>query len=94
MTEFEFTYGRQAFSAAYAGYHCVTLNLLVSSLKCSLWLLSLLTELLDRTRLIVAPATVQLFYVGWITPNIWVSNLNCWLALPTESLEYNTLMGV
>ena len=49
-------------------------------------------------------ATLRADYVGylyfenyWITPHIWVSNLNgslsC-LALPTELLRYTTLMGV
>ena len=49
-------------------------------------------------------ATLSAAYVGylhllnhWVTQHIWVSNLKgslCWLALPTESLGYTTLMGV
>ena len=48
-------------------------------------------------------ATLSADYVGnlhfqnhWVTPHIWVSNLKGslnWLALPTESLGYTTLMG-
>ena len=37
------------------------------------------------------------FEIYWLTPHIWVSNLNgslCWLALPTELLGYTRLMGV
>ena len=69
ITELHYTCGCQPLVNAYL-YQlylqklCVTLNLLVSSLKCSLWLLGLLTESLDHTRLMVAPATVQLMLAG------------------------------
>ena len=48
----------------YLENHLVTLHLLVSSLKCRLWLLGLLTELLDHTTLLGAPPTVQLMFVS------------------------------
>ena len=48
----------------YLRNHWVTLHLLVSSLKCSLSFLGLLTESLDQTRLMVAPPTVHLMLAG------------------------------
>ena len=48
----------------YLRNHWVTLHLLVSSLKCRLSFLGLLTESLDHTRLMVAPPTVHLMLAG------------------------------
>ena len=69
ITELHYTCGCQPLVNAYLYQlylrnHCVTLNLMVSSLKCSLWSLGLLTESLDHTRLMVALATVQLMLAG------------------------------
>ena len=48
----------------YLRNHWVTLHLLVSSLKCRLSFLGLLTESLDQTRVMVAPRTVHLMLAG------------------------------
>ena len=69
MTELLYTYGCPTLIEAYfyelfLRNHWVTLHLLVSSLKCSLWLLGLLTESLDHTTLLGAPPTVQLMFVS------------------------------
>ena len=69
MTELLYTYGCPTLIEAYfyelfLRNHWVTLHLLVSSLKCSLWLLGLLIESLDHTTLLGAPPTVQLMFVS------------------------------
>ena len=48
----------------YLRNHWVTLHLLVSSLKCSLSFLGLLTESLDQTRLMIAPPTEHVMLTG------------------------------
>ena len=69
ITELHCTYGCPNLNKAYdyepyLQNHWVTLHLLVSSLKCSLLLLGLLTESLDHTRLMGAPPKVQLMLVS------------------------------
>ena len=63
ITGLHHTYGCTTFSAHYLGKlylqnHWDTLYLLVSSLKCNLRFLGLVTESQDYTRLIVAPPKV------------------------------------
>ena len=63
ITELKYTYGCPTLVEACVYYlyfqnQLVTLNLLVSSPKCSVWLLGLLTELLDYSRLMDAPPKI------------------------------------
>ena len=69
ITGAHYTYGSGTLSAGYVGYlflgnHRAFLYLWVSSLKCSLLLLGLVTESLDHTRLIGAPPKVQPMFVS------------------------------
>ena len=69
ITGLHYTYGCATLSAGYVGYlflqnHQALLYLWVSSLKCSLLLLGLVTESLDHTRLIGAPPKVQAMFVS------------------------------
>ena len=65
MTELSYTSGCPPyFYELFLRNHWVTLHLLVSILKCSLWFLGLLIESLDHTTLLGAPPTVQLMFVS------------------------------
>ena len=79
ITGLHYTYGCATLGAAYVGYfflqnHRALLYLWVSSLKCSLLLLGLVTESLDHTRLIGAQPKVQPMFV---TSTYGISELHC-----------------
>ena len=69
ITELKYTYGGPTLVKECAYYlyiqkQLVTLNLLVSSPKCSVWLLGLLTELLDYRRLMDVPLKISPLFVN------------------------------
>ena len=90
ITELKYTYGCPTLvdACVYSLYfqnQLVTLNVLVPSPKCSVWLLGLLTELLDYSRLMDAPPKIFLFF---LTSTYRITKLHYTYGYATFSAAY------
>ena len=90
ITELKYTYGCPTLVEACVYYlyfqnQLVTLNLLVSSPKYSVWLLGLLTELLDYSRLMDAPPKIFLLF---LTSTYRITKLHYTYGYATFSAAY------